>query len=400
MVCRKCGSNVKTDFKFCPYCGERVVSDFHGQYEEMELDLDAHTPSEPSAESYYAPRAGEQVPDFSQPSQPLTLHPEDEIKDEQEPLLYYSEQPQQGLLEQEEDDSKLPENAYPQQSYSEQPEDDFPELPADPYPQQSYQEQREDDFPELPADPYPQQSYQEQREDDFPELPADPYPQQSYQEQPKDNFPEPPADAYPSQADQEQPEDGYSPQERPYFVYHSDDPPVRKPLSHSEPWISWDDDGPEGWGLTGAQTQPIEQPEMQERFSTQRPEPPSVGGYREAPRPSEQRPMRRPPANVRQRWEEPNPLPRWDELEPEQTPRRAVQAQTKKTRPEGPNLAVRILVILLVIAAALGVSIGSYRLLTGKLPLPDLLSLMQAGQEPSTAQSSASVNSDVAEMFL
>ncbi|MCI8650251.1 MAG: hypothetical protein HFG20_09060 [Anaerotruncus sp.] len=358
MVCRKCGSNVKTDFKFCPYCGERVVSDFHGQYEEMELDLDAHTPSEPSAESYYAPRAGEQVPDFSQPSQPLTLHPEDEIKDEQEPLLYYSEQPQQGLLEQEEDDSKLPENAYPQQSYSEQPEDDFPELPADPYPQQSYQEQREDDFPELPAD------------------------------------------AYPSQADQEQPEDGYSPQERPYFVYHSDDPPVRKPLSHSEPWISWDDDGPEGWGLTGAQTQPIEQPEMQERFSTQRPEPPSVGGYREAPRPSEQRPMRRPPANVRQRWEEPNPLPRWDELEPEQTPRRAVQAQTKKTRPEGPNLAVRILVILLVIAAALGVSIGSYRLLTGKLPLPDLLSLMQAGQEPSTAQSSASVNSDVAEMFL
>ena len=32
MVCKKCGRNVKGDFKFCPYCGERLVSDFHDHY--------------------------------------------------------------------------------------------------------------------------------------------------------------------------------------------------------------------------------------------------------------------------------------------------------------------------------------------------------------------------------
>ena len=29
MLCKKCGNNVKSDFKYCPYCGERIVSDFH-----------------------------------------------------------------------------------------------------------------------------------------------------------------------------------------------------------------------------------------------------------------------------------------------------------------------------------------------------------------------------------
>lgn len=35
MLCKKCGNNVKSDFKYCPYCGERIVSDFHDHYEEL-----------------------------------------------------------------------------------------------------------------------------------------------------------------------------------------------------------------------------------------------------------------------------------------------------------------------------------------------------------------------------
>lgn len=32
MVCKVCGNNIKSDYKYCPYCGERIINDFHDQF--------------------------------------------------------------------------------------------------------------------------------------------------------------------------------------------------------------------------------------------------------------------------------------------------------------------------------------------------------------------------------
>lgn len=47
MLCKKCGNNVKSDFKYCPYCGERIVSDFHDHYEELTPPFLVREPDEP-----------------------------------------------------------------------------------------------------------------------------------------------------------------------------------------------------------------------------------------------------------------------------------------------------------------------------------------------------------------
>ena len=49
MLCKKCGNNVKSDFKYCPYCGERIVSDFHDHYEELTPPFLVREPDEPDA---------------------------------------------------------------------------------------------------------------------------------------------------------------------------------------------------------------------------------------------------------------------------------------------------------------------------------------------------------------
>ena len=58
MVCKKCGRNVKGDFKFCPYCGERLVSDFHDHYSELDPPFLVQEPDGPDTASdfyTYAP---------------------------------------------------------------------------------------------------------------------------------------------------------------------------------------------------------------------------------------------------------------------------------------------------------------------------------------------------------
>lgn len=47
MLCKKCGNNVKSDFKYCPYCGERIVSDYHDHYEELTPPFLVREPDEP-----------------------------------------------------------------------------------------------------------------------------------------------------------------------------------------------------------------------------------------------------------------------------------------------------------------------------------------------------------------
>lgn len=65
MVCKKCGKNVKGDFKFCPYCGERLVSDFHDHYSELDPPFLVREPDGPdTAADFYTYGSDEQAPDF------------------------------------------------------------------------------------------------------------------------------------------------------------------------------------------------------------------------------------------------------------------------------------------------------------------------------------------------
>lgn len=36
MICKYCNSNIKSDFRYCPNCGERIVSAFADQYEDLQ----------------------------------------------------------------------------------------------------------------------------------------------------------------------------------------------------------------------------------------------------------------------------------------------------------------------------------------------------------------------------
>lgn len=58
MLCKSCGGNVKSDFKYCPFCGERIISDFHDQFEELppSFVIDAAlADDEPEPMHYYDP---------------------------------------------------------------------------------------------------------------------------------------------------------------------------------------------------------------------------------------------------------------------------------------------------------------------------------------------------------
>ena len=69
LICKNCHGNVKSDFKFCPFCGQRVVNDFRDQYEELSppyVISPAHVwqEEEDTASAYYAGAPREQVPEF------------------------------------------------------------------------------------------------------------------------------------------------------------------------------------------------------------------------------------------------------------------------------------------------------------------------------------------------
>ena len=52
----------------CPYCGERIVSDFHDHYEELTPPFLVREPDEPDAAAdWYAAAPGERAPDFALP---------------------------------------------------------------------------------------------------------------------------------------------------------------------------------------------------------------------------------------------------------------------------------------------------------------------------------------------
>ena len=52
MVCKHCQKPIKSDFKFCPYCGERTVSDFQDHYEGL-TPPPVMDEGEPNPSDYY-----------------------------------------------------------------------------------------------------------------------------------------------------------------------------------------------------------------------------------------------------------------------------------------------------------------------------------------------------------
>ena len=93
MVCKVCGQSIKSDFRFCPYCGERIISDYHDQYGELTPPFLIHPSGEDAdeASSFYVSAPEEVLPDFGNEEEgkdngfsrtvheePLPFSPEDE----------------------------------------------------------------------------------------------------------------------------------------------------------------------------------------------------------------------------------------------------------------------------------------------------------------------------------
>ncbi|OUO67517.1 hypothetical protein B5F55_08480 [Anaerotruncus colihominis] len=102
MVCKKCGRNVKGDFKFCPYCGERLVSDFHDHYSELDPPFLVQEPDGPdTASDFYTYAPDEQEPDFGAFDDYDTYEqemPHGRAADDDSYFVYQPQEPPPGLI--------------------------------------------------------------------------------------------------------------------------------------------------------------------------------------------------------------------------------------------------------------------------------------------------------------
>ena len=82
MLCKNCGNNVKSDFKYCPYCGERFLGDFQDHYGELTPPYVIDEQPDENADVYVS-ESEEVEPDFVLPP------PDPPIELEEPYFVYY-----------------------------------------------------------------------------------------------------------------------------------------------------------------------------------------------------------------------------------------------------------------------------------------------------------------------
>ncbi len=97
MRCKHCGNEVKSDYKFCPFCASRLIQDFEGHFEDLEPLVLSEDPAqweilyEESPEAEQPSSAISQLKEYvSQPSQP-----QQEFKTEENPEPHLAKRPYQ-----------------------------------------------------------------------------------------------------------------------------------------------------------------------------------------------------------------------------------------------------------------------------------------------------------------
>ena len=86
MLCKNCGNNVKSDFKYCPYCGERFLGDFQDHYGELTPPYVIDEQPDENADVYVS-ESEEVEPDFVLPP------PDPPIELEEPYFVYYPDAP-------------------------------------------------------------------------------------------------------------------------------------------------------------------------------------------------------------------------------------------------------------------------------------------------------------------
>ncbi len=86
MLCKNCGNNVKSDFKYCPYCGERFLGDFQDHYGELAPPYVVDEPPDEKADIYVS-ESEEVEPDFVLPPSEPQAEPEEPY------FVYYPDAP-------------------------------------------------------------------------------------------------------------------------------------------------------------------------------------------------------------------------------------------------------------------------------------------------------------------
>ncbi len=172
MLCKNCGNNVKSDFKYCPYCGERFLGDFQDHYGELTPPYVIDEQPDENADVYVS-ESEEVEPDFVLPP------PDPPIELEEPYFVYYPDAPIE---------SEAPSawSSVPESEQSIQSPEVLPnsisgwEVPSDPPPSR---EQQPSVAPGWEAPPSPPPAWEQQRPDTAPgwEAPSSPPPVRAQQ---------------------------------------------------------------------------------------------------------------------------------------------------------------------------------------------------------------------------
>ncbi len=172
MLCKNCGNNVKSDFKYCPYCGERFLGDFQDHYGELTPPYVIDEQPDENADVYVS-ESEEVEPDFVLPP------PDPPIELEEPYFVYYPDAPS---------GSEAPSawSSVPESEQSIQSPEVLPnsisgwEVPSDLPPSR---EQQPSVAPGWEAPPSPPPAWEQQRPDTAPgwEAPSSPPPVRAQQ---------------------------------------------------------------------------------------------------------------------------------------------------------------------------------------------------------------------------
>ena len=172
MLCKNCGNNVKSDFKYCPYCGERFLGDFQDHYGELTPPYVIDEQPDENADVYVS-ESEEVEPDFVLPP------PDPPIELEEPYFVYYPDAPS---------GSEAPSawSSVPESEQSIQSPEVLPnsisgwKMPSSPPPARA---QQPSVAPGWEAPPSPPPAWEQQRPDTAPEweVPSSPPPMRAQQ---------------------------------------------------------------------------------------------------------------------------------------------------------------------------------------------------------------------------
>ena len=330
MLCKNCGNNVKSDFKYCPYCGERFLGDFQDHYGELTPPYVIDEQPDENADVYVS-ESEEVEPDFVLPP------PDPPIELEEPYFVYYPDAPS---------GSEAPSawSSVPESEQSIQSPEVLPnsisgwKMPSSPPPARA---QQPSVAPGWEAPPSPPPAWEQQRPDTAPGWEAPPSPP-PVREQYPGTVPGWEAPPSPPPAWEQQ-----RPDTAPGWEAPPSPPPVREQQPGTAPGWEAPPSPPPGWEQQPGKMPTNPEPsKTTDRFTWQ--ETPVIEQEKKNP------PELKWEQSKESQWRGQDTLSRWEEGN---HPRRP---EPPPMEPKAPHIALKLLLIVGVLLLAGAVATGLY----------------------------------------